>query len=177
TVTKQYYVRTGLWTIGIDASGIGDIPRGESYQGLLAVTGTFTTPVQWEIAPTTQWPLLLPSGLSLQVNGSGATATISGTYSGAKLTGSGGANPWQVRVIAVDINGNTAEAVVPLTTDTNLIVVGWDTVPTSGAIQPFPLPNAIITGSYGPIQLVAKNGVPLAGGVDGGVYGRYTWSS
>src|SRR5208282_6740755 len=126
---------------------------------------------------TTQWPLLLPSGLSLQVNGSGATATISGTYSGAKLTGSGGANPWQVRVIAVDINGNTAEAVVPLTTDTNLIVVGWDTVPTSGAIQPFPLPNAIITGSYGPIQLVAKNGVPLAGGVDGGVYGRYTWSS
>jgi hypothetical protein len=177
TVTKQFYVRTGLWTIGIDASGIGDIPRGESYQGLLAVTGTFTTPVQWEIAPTTQWPLLLPSGLSLQVNGSGATATISGTYSGAKLTGSGGANPYQVRVIAVDINGNTAEAVVPLTTDTNLIVVGWDTVPTSGAIQPFPLPNAIITGSYGPIQLVAKNGVPLAGGVDGGVYGRYNWSS
>lgn len=171
TVTKQFYVRTGLWTIGIDASGVGPIPRGESYQGTLAATGTFTLPIQWEVAPTSQWPNLLPAGLSIQANGTGATAVISGTYSGVILVN------YPVRVIAVDIVGNTAEAVLMLNTDTNLVVVGWDTVPTSGAIQPFPLPNAVITGSYGPIQLVAKNGVPQAGGVDGGVYGRYNWSS
>ena len=171
TNSKLFNIRTGTWTIGIAGTGVGPIPRGESYQGSLAATGTYTLPIQWEIAPTSGYPNLLPSGLFIQADGTGATATIAGTYSGSILTNS------PVRVIAVDALGNTAENVLFLSTDTNLIVVGWDTVPTSGAIQPFPLPNAVITGSYGPIQLVAKNGVPLAGGVDGGVYGRYNWSS
>jgi hypothetical protein len=175
TVFKTFNIRTGLWTIGIDASGVGPIPRGESYQGSLAATGTFTLPIQWEVAPTTQYTNVLPAGLSIQANGTGATAIISGTYSGAVLVN------YPVRVIAVDILGNTAESILMLNTDTNLTIIGWD-YSTPGqqiGVQPFPLPNAVITGNYsgaaGPIQLVAVHGVPL--GVLPNGYNQYNWSS
>ena len=181
TVTQSFNILTGTWQIGIDQSGVGVVPRGEPYHATLALTGSFTTPVQWEVAPSVTTPeefaQPLPAGLQLQADATGSTATISGTYSGAILTGASGANPWQVRVIAVDATGLTAEAIVPFTTGTNLSIVGWDFVPATNPPNgyPFPVPNAIITGSYGPIQLIAQRGVPVGLNTDG--YNQYVWTS
>src|SRR5208282_5232914 len=74
-------------------------------------------------------------------------------------------------------DGQTAEVVVTFNTDTNLTIVGWDyaTLGQQIGVQPFPLPNAVITGSYGPIQLIATHGVPIGTNDDG--YGQYSWSS
>lgn len=180
TVTESFNIATSTSPapIGIDSTGIGPIPRGEPYNGTLAATGPFVLPVAWYVAPTTTYPNSLPSGLAIQADGSGATAgataTISGTYSGAVLTN------YQVRFIAVDntgTNGQTAEAVVSFNTGTNLAIVAWDTVPPSNFPNgfPFPLPNAVVTGSYGPIQLIASHGVPVGTNSDG--YPQYVWSS
>jgi len=130
--------------------------------------------VQWQVAPTSQYPNPLPAGLTIQANGQGATATISGTYSGPILSG------YLVRIIAVDgtqPDGQTAEAVMSLDTDTNLAIVGWDYVPATNAPNgyPFPPPNAVVTGAYGPIQLIARHGVPLGTNTDG--YNQYSWGS
>src|SRR5208337_4094021 len=62
-------------------------------------------------------------------------------------------------------------------TGTNLAIVAWDTVPPSNFPNgfPFPLPNAVVTGSYGPIQLIASHGVPIGTNTD--LYPQYAWSS
>jgi hypothetical protein len=156
-------VVTGLYILSIDASGVGTILRGVSYQGTLSAAGICTQPpVQWQVAPTPQWPNTLPAGLTLNVNGAGITATISGTYSGVTLTN------YRVRIIAVDSVGNTGVVLISLSTGTDLNIAGWDTVPTSGGTLSFPLPNAFIAtpggwafnGAYsGAIQLVATGGV------------------
>lgn len=180
TVTESFniFTSTSAAPIGIDSTGIGTIPRGEPYHGSLAVTGPFVLPVAWYVAPDSVHANALPAGLVLQADGSGstagATATISGTYSGAPLTN------YQVRIIAVDntvTDGQTAEAVVTFNTTTNLVITGWDTVPPTNFPNgfPFPLPNAVVTGSYGPIQLIASHGVPVGTNTDG--YPRYVWSS
>src|SRR5208283_3539493 len=171
-----FNVDTGVFILTLNDSGVGVIVRGVPYQGTLSAAGLCTQPpVQWEVAPTTAWPLGLPSGLALTVNGAGLTATISGTYTGPTLTGSGGANPYSVRAIAVDSVGHTGVILVPLVTGTNLQIAGWDTVPTSGGTIAFPLPHAFIAtpggwaynGAYsGGIQLIATGGVgPFTWGV------------
>jgi len=169
-------------TGAINDSGVGIVPRGEVYQGTLVATLCMTPPIQWQVAPTSGYPDLLPAGLSLQVNGIGATATIAGTYSGGPLTGASGAHPWQVRILAVDSLGDTAEIIVPFTTGTDLTIVGWDYADPllHIGIQPFPLPNAVIgatyyNGSASGIQLVATGGVPI--GVLPNGYNQYSWTS
>lgn len=177
TVTDSFNILTGTWLLGIDTSAVGPIPRGEPYNGTLAITGSAVLTgagVQWQVAPTAAFPNPLPTGLSVLANGQGATATIAGTYSGPILTN------YPVRVIAVDAttpDGQTAETVLMLNTNTNLAIVGWDLVPATNAPNgyPFPPPNAVITGSYGPIQIIARNGVPLGTNTDG--YNQYVWSS
>jgi hypothetical protein len=143
-VNESFTIRTGVWTFTINSSGVNQISRGIAYQGTLIAEGTFVTPVQWEIAPSSTYPNLLPTGLTLQVNGTGGTATISGNYTGAFLTS------YPVRVVAVDVIGNTAEAVLMLSTNPNSV-----TITTTS------LPNAIDTVSYQNtgFQLTATGGV------------------
>jgi hypothetical protein len=176
TAPIPFTITTGGLSGSINDSGVGPIPRGEAYQGTLS-TACMTTPVQWQVAPTTGYPNLLPSGLSLQVNGTGATATIAGIYSGPIILPT---SPYPVRVIAVDSLGDTAEAIVEFSTDTNLTIIGWDYALSPIGVQPFPLPNAVITGSYPPpsgggIQLVAIHGVPS--GVLANGYNQYVWNT
>ncbi len=150
TVTKPFTIATGSWDFTINTSGVGQISRGIAYQGTMTAQGTFRTPVQWEIAPSSTYTNLLPtglsSGLSLQVNGTGGTATIAGIYDSTLVN-------YPVRVVAVDSVGNTAEAVLML-----------NTVPHSVTVTTTSLPNAIITPtvSYN-YQLTASGGVPFSG--------------
>jgi hypothetical protein len=177
-VSRNFTVTTGVLTGSINDSGVGLIPRGAAYQGTLVATLCMIPPIQWQVAPTTGYPNLLPSGLALQANGAGATATIAGTYPLPPSLIAPILVDYPVRVVAVDSLGDTAEIILELSTDTNLVIIGWDTVPASGTVQSFPLPNAVITANYGPIQLVAINGVPVVvDGVDGGAYNQYNWSS
>jgi hypothetical protein len=141
TVTKPFTIDTGVWDFTINSSGVGTISRGVAYNGTMSAVGTFTAPVQWEVAPNSAATNLLPTGLSLQVNGTGATASIVGTYSGAFLTN------FPVRIVAVDILGNTAETILLL-----------NTVPHSVTITTTSLPNAVDTVSYS-AQLTATGGV------------------
>jgi len=53
---KSFNIVTGAYTIGIDGSGVGPIPRGEPYNGTLKVTGPAVLPVAWYVAPTTAFP-------------------------------------------------------------------------------------------------------------------------
>jgi hypothetical protein len=157
-VVQGFTVNTGTVALGIDDSGVGTIYRGVSYQGTLSVGLCATPPVQWQVAPTTAYTNILPTGLSLAANGNGLNAAISGTYSGVILTN------YPVRIIAVDSLGNTGVVLLSVSTGTDLKIIGWDTVPSTG-VQSFPLPNATITASYPfppstAIQLIATGGVP-----------------
>lgn len=127
----------------INFTGVGQIPRGEAYQGTLVAPGVFVAPIAWEIAPSLEFQNLLPAGLSLLVNGDGTTASIGGTYSGVPLTGTN----YPVRVVAVDATGATARAILFLVT-----------VPNSVTITTVAIPNAIDTVSYN-FQLTAAGGV------------------
>jgi hypothetical protein len=174
TTPLAFNVDTGTYILAIDDSGAGPIPPGFAYQGTLSAAGICTQPpVQWQVAPTPQYPLTLSAlpGLSLTVNGAGVTATVSGTYSGPAILP---ASPTCIRFVAVDSVGNTGVVVHPFYTHTNLAISGWDTVPTSGGTISFPLPHAFVAtpggwaynGAYsGGIQLVATQGVA-----------PYTWS-
>lgn len=85
---QAFTIKTGVATLFIDSSLVGPIPRGESYLGTLAIVGTYTTPVSWQVAPTVAFPNTLLTGLTLAANLSnlGQTALISGTYSGVPHT-------------------------------------------------------------------------------------------
>ena len=171
-----FNVDTGTYILSPSAAGVGPIPPGFAYQGTLSAAGLCTQPpVQWQVAPTPQYPNTLAGslpGLALSVNGDGTTATISGTYSGPAIAQG---TPTNIRFIAVDSVGNTGEVVVPFYTHSNLTITGWDTIPTSGGTIAFPLPHAFIAtpggwaynGAYsGGIQLVATQGVaPYTWGV------------
>ena len=267
TTSAVFNIQTGSLTAGIEFSTgsfslfkprvgtVGFIPRGEPYQGTLIGICT-QPPVAWQIAPTAAYSNTLLSGLTLQASGNGATATISGTYSGVPHvattidgisitqvarsgtlttitanntlqvgdyvivtsssnsslngtwlvtfvdgtfpasntlfkfntvasgtilptadTGTATGLGYIIRVIAVDNLGDTAEALIPLITGTNLVVIGWDTIPPSNSPfgYSFPLPNDIITAPYGPLQLIATHGVPVGTNTDG--YNQYTWNS
>jgi len=129
-------------TIAIDDSGVGIIPRGANYNGtMLAIPGSQTPvpPVLWEVAPTSDNPNLLPSGLIL-ASGDGDIATISGIYSGSPLSG------YLIRVVAVDSVGNTGVALVPLSTVSGITI----TTPS--------LPNAIVGVGYS-FQMMEAGGV------------------
>lgn len=146
TASGNFVIKSGTPQIVIDQSGIGQIPRGQSYQGRLKVvpgTGTPVAPITWQVSPTPSHPNLLPTGLSLAPDATtnGIEAVVSGTYSGIALVG------YLVRVVAADSTGQTAVAFVSFTTIANSVVVTTTS-----------LPNATIGGSYN-FQLQATGGV------------------
>jgi hypothetical protein len=144
TASGIFTVKTGTPVLTIDQSGIGPIPRGQTYQGRLVVDGPYVTPINWQVSPTATDPNFLPAGLSLAADAStlGVQAVISGTYSGPALVG------YLVRVVAVDNSGQSAAALVSLSTVANSVVVTTTS-----------LPNATVGGSYS-YQLTASGGVP-----------------
>lgn len=183
TPPVNFTILTDNLTGNINDSGVGLIPRGEAYQGTLVATLCMIPPIQWQVAPTTGYPNLLPSGLSLQVNGTGATATIAGVYPPPPSLIAPVLTNYPVRIIAVDSLGDTAETIVDLSTQQyDMTIIGWDYADPllSIGVQPFPLPNAVIgatyyNGSALGIQLVATGGVPI--GVLANGYNQYTWAS
>ena len=183
TVSANFTILTDNLTGSIDGSGVGLIPRGEVYQGTLVATLCMIPPIQWQVTPTTGYPNSLPSGLALLVNGAGATASIAGTYPPPPSLIAPILTDYLVRIVAVDSLGDTAEAIVPLSTNPYVLtILGWDYVDPllHIGVQPFPLPNAVIgatyyNGSASGIQLVATGGVPL--GVLPNGYNQYNWAS
>lgn len=81
---QPYEIKTGAATLFIDSSKVGKIARGVPYQGTLTVTGTYTAPITWQVAPTATNPKTLLSGLTLQADAGtqGVNAVIAGTYTG-----------------------------------------------------------------------------------------------
>jgi len=113
TATRAFTLTVGT-TSGmlIDTSEVGAIIRGEAYQGLLRAEGSFNAPVTWSTTPDTPNPL--PTGLFLTADGDlGVTATIQG------LTTIDVSNV-AVKVQAVDINGQSAQAILILNSVTGL---------------------------------------------------------
>jgi hypothetical protein len=114
--TLQTGAQGGMY---IDDSGVGPIDRGAPYQGTLKALGTVVgvpnLPVSWQVDPASPNPL--PTGLILQANSGnqGATATISGSYTGV-LT------DYAVIVDATDSIGNPASATLSLSTDSSLAI-------------------------------------------------------
>ena len=183
TVPVNFTILTDNLTGSINDSGVGLIPRGEAYQGTLVATSCMISPIQWQVAPTTGHPNSLPSGLSLQVNGTGATATIAGTYPPPPSLVAPILTNYPVRIVAVDSLGDTAVDIVKLSTNPNVMnIIGWDYADPllHVGVQPFPLPNAVIGATYYNgsglgIQLVATGGVPISVLPNG--YNQYTWTS
>ena len=219
---NPYLIQVGIPSLYVNYLGIGTIDRGVPYQGILSAIGSFVLPITWQVCPDSDFPESMLPGLSLTANASnqGATATISGTYSGvpyqaqsivsivgngttatvttaqshgfaignsAILTGTSTftgtvvitatttgsfsfassivatetptagvatvtSDLYQIRIMAVDSNGNQATIEPYLTTGTDL------TVNTTS------LPNAVVLASYSQ-QLVANGGV-----------GPYVWT-
>ena len=157
--TKPLPVTVGVVAgMVIDPSGVGNINRGSAYLGTLAVNGTYTTPVSWSV--TSDSPNPLPSGLSLAASSgnNGATAIISGLYTGAAFTG------YMVKIQAVDIAGHLATTVLSLTANSNLAITTTS-----------PLPTAVVGTAYqpggSPFQFTASGGGSPSGGAP-----SYTWS-
>lgn len=132
-VANQIYTfKTGAQGgLYIDNSGVGSIDRGAPYQGTLKALGTTSgvpsLPVSWQVASGSS----LPTGLSLQANSGnqGATATISGSYTGVLSN-------YAVTVNATDSLGNFASSSLSLNTFSSL-----DVTTTS-------LPQGIINVAY-----------------------------
>jgi hypothetical protein len=145
TATQTYTLQTGSATgMLIVTSGVGPIDRGASYLGTLSLSGPYTTPVSWQV--TSDSPNPLPAGLVLQATATnnGQTATISGVYTGQIPP----SNPLAVKVIAVDKNGNSAQAILLLTTTSSLKVTTTT------------LPPAIIGASTSTQLTATSNGQP-----------------
>jgi hypothetical protein len=117
---KPFTLQTGAQGgMYIDASGVGAIDRGAPYQGTLQALGTTpgvpNLPVTWRVDSTSPNPL--PAGLTLQANSGnqGATATISGSYTGVLSS-------YPVIISATDNIGNLASVTVSLNTTSSLAI-------------------------------------------------------
>ena len=158
-VTRALPVTVGVVAgMAINSSGVGAINRGSAYMGTLAVTGTYTVPVQWQVTPDS--PHARPSGLTLtaSVSDQGASARISGLYTGVAFTGD------TVKVQAVDSAGHLATVTLSLSATTNLAITTTS-----------PLPTAVVNIAYLPsgssFQFHASGGGSSTGGTP-----AYTWS-
>jgi len=146
--TATYTLKIGTASgLIIDTSDCGPIYRGIPYNGHLSVYGPGTPPYTWQVPPSSPNAL---SSLNLTLTAdsttNGATATISGTYSGAILTG------YPVEFEVTDSVGNTAFAYVLFTTASNIVITNQS------------LPVGETGGAYS-VQFTATGGVPA-----------YTWS-
>ena len=125
----------GASPLDIDAVNIGT-----PYLGALLSTVTHTTDAAWQQAPTSAHPRLLQTDISgLRIlsdinsnsDDNGETGTIAGLYTGASFSGH------LIRVVVVDVNGNTGSTILNMNTGSTLAITDSS-----------PLPNATATISY-----------------------------
>jgi hypothetical protein len=141
--TATYTLKIGTASgLIIDTSDCGPIYRGIPYNGHLSVYGPGTPPYAWQVPPSS--PNVLSSldfTLTADATTDGVTATISGTYSGAVLTG------YPIEFEVTDSVGNTAFAYVLFTTSSNMYITNRS------------LPVGETGGAYS-VQFAATGGVP-----------------
>ena len=147
---------TALSGMTIDSSGVVPINRGVNYLGTLAIQGSFVTPITWTVINDPNNLFVGEGGpltLTASSSDNGATARITGLYTGAPFA----SDP--VTFQAVDIGGHLATATVNMSAGTNIAITSTS-----------PLPQGLINIAYSQ-QLTATGGGSPTGGAP-----VYSWS-
>lgn len=161
----QLELKIGAGTgMTVDTSGVGHVPRGAQYLGVLKTGGTFlgTAPYTWSVLASSTNPL--PTGLSLDPD----TGIISGSTT-VKFTN------LPVTFGVVDVNGNSAAIILNMTSYSTLAVSS--TALASGIVNGAYSYTVQRSGGVPPVASWAASGLPSGYNINpttGQIYGTYT---